>query len=403
MENDQKYIINFGIDTIDGVWKIIPSVDGKYKAPLNNVFKTYDDAEKYLTINRDKLIKKYTPRLRKKKEPEEIQENNTKKGGKVAIFAVGALAGITTAAFILTSCNGCKGKGTKNATDKNNASIVFSTNTPMPTAEIDDKVTLAPTSTPYVTIEPTIAPTEVVDTLSVEVIEKKASDIYNKYNEFKSGVQVIVGDKLVTLKLTEKDIMNAIICLNCDYLENEHYTTFLQLRSGRDVDSVIDSYQDVITFIQQLNLQKYMANKSTKDFMPLSCLLLDDESRESAENFENCYLKIMDANLGYDAWKTNTKSSKKAKRKVRELTDIIIDSASSNNVGLTGIMSIDYSVLASMCNGTMRKDQRRVLFDLCDEYENTNYNAIKGILMSDSIVNSPECYNPSSLVKTRYL
>ncbi len=407
----EEHIIEFNTYYDKGFWYIEPKVNGRSRARLNIEFLTQESALQYIDDNRSELERRYMPRPRNNgsgnitsgstNNSENIaggstndsENENARIGGKIAIFAVGALAGALTTALILTSsCTGCKGKGTKDATNPDNAAIVFTTNTPLPTNDINTEVIVSPT--PYVTVAP------IEDSLSVEEIEKKANDIYNRYNEFKSETQVIVGDKLVTLKLSEKDIMNAIVCLNCDYLENEHYNTFLQLRSSRDADSVIDSYQDVITFIQQLNLQKYMATRSTKEFMSLSCLLLDDESRDMAEKFEDKFIEIMDANLGYDAW--NTGNNKNASEKVSSLTDELIDSASSNNVGLTGIMAIDYNIVAQMCKDTMRTDQREVLLGLSDRYEDTNDNAIRRILIADSFVNNPECYNSKSLVRTKH-
>ena len=309
------------------------------------------------------------------------EERDTKKGGIIAIFAAGALAGITTAAILLTSCpSGCKGKGTKNATDKNNA-IVINTSTPRPTAAIDDQVTLAPSTTPYVTPAQTVMPTEVVDTITIEVLENKSNEIldsYMKINPEISNMEVVSDGQLIGYTVTSEDIERAIIILNSNSLSLNNYNVFREYVSDKNIDALYQQNEFFMCNIIALNIKNYYMDNASK-FISLSPLLLNENDRKDMEYVEEL-----------------VKSGN-----VSQLIDVLDNQKMLNRGnGFDKILVMYLEYINNTRQNSMSSNTRNRIRDIKSVKQESSYVGIMNMLKDAK--NDYGCFIDSTLVRTRH-
>lgn len=410
---EQKHIIEFNTYFDSGFYYIEPIVDGRNKKRLSVKFLTIETLEAYLKEHREELEKKYTPKPREPRNVQPVQESNDKKAGKIAFFGLGALAGVVTTAIILTSCEGCKGKGTKRATSTPTATAIITPYMPEE-PNVTESVTLIPgnistvTETPVPTSVPVIetpAPTKVPVTetpapteeaLSGAFIENKSVELFNEYFDISSSIKGVTKENnLIGNVFTAEDFKRAITILNIDNLSLEHYDVFRELVSNKEPNALYSQNNRFMASLVAMNMDNYEVNKTTDNFILFSPLLLDENEQKDMQELEKLIIKSLNSNL--------EKGSSKTISSIKELKDLLSDQKMLNRSNGFNMIKWAYlEIIYNECQNKMTNNQYRFIGKHKESMRVASYQGIMNILNNTN--KDYGCYieTENVLVRTRH-
>lgn len=355
----------------------------------------------YLKLKRDALNALINNRKADRTSGTSDNNKGISKGGRIVIYA--ATAAVLAGTIALASCQSCKGKGTKNATNEDDA--IFKTEIPKTNTS-----TKEPESN---TQAPVLSTPDVVESsnrFSEDDINNMSQDVLDGYMKVNSSMDVINNGGLNGSKITSEDLKNVIAILNIDELSMESYDTFKEIVSNSQPDAFSNNVDFILTNLMASNMQEYAmkkydpnSDKKLSGLLWLSPMIMDETDRHDMELIEGKIERIMQEDLNGD------------KDKVRELAKELRNMLNSQSMknrgnGFDRALYYELETLITCSKDSMTKDQRNNIISVKEAKRETTYVAIMNILSNIrdygcylDVVDNNGMVIESTLIRTRHI